>query len=251
MISRLSIVMPAFNEAHGIGQVIQSWANELTTSPAIHKWEIIVCDDASTDNTSAIVENLIRIYSQVRLTKHSTNKGASAAAQTALKEARYDWVLFVDADGQFPPKNLQVLLHAANQNPNAPAISGARIEKQDNLSKRAGARISTFATNRAHRTHLHDASSIFKLVRRDVLLSLRLESTGLNLSVELTSKILEIGIIWVEVPIHHQTRRRGKPSWNFIDGALRRGAFVAYIAFRQALIHHRILDQPTGRYDHE
>lgn len=86
-----SIVIPAFNEAQGIGNTLE----DLATSGLMKRGEIIVVDDGSVDDTAAIV----RKY-PVTLLRHSVNKGYGASLKTGIRHSRADWIITMDSDGQ-------------------------------------------------------------------------------------------------------------------------------------------------------
>jgi hypothetical protein len=91
---------------------------------------------------------------------------------------------------------------------------------------------------------LQDFNSAFKLIYGPILRSLNLEAKGMNYSTEITSKVLECNINFVEVGIDHQARFTGKSSMRLLRDSLHRFLFVCYIALRQLLIKLSILRRP-------
>ena len=71
--------------------------------------------------------------------------------------------------------------------------------------------------------------------------SLHLESAGLNNSSEVTSKLIERGIVLAEVEVEHLPRQSGASSMRMFRGALHRFLFVSYIGFRQLLLKYNVL----------
>lgn len=234
----LSVIMPAYNEGAGILAVIDEWRDELVRA-SVDAWEIVICDDGSQDESPKLLDEAAAADFRIRVVHHASNQGASAAIRTALAASRCHWVLFVDADGQFPAANLEAML--AGREAGVRAVTGVRRSKADTRARRFGAWATSVAVNRAHRTRYSDVSSMMKLVDGRLARSLVLESSGLNMSVELASRIAELGIDWREVPIAHQARAQGSASWRFLQGASRRGAYVGYLAARQALIRRGLL----------
>ena len=94
------------------------------------------------------------------------------------------------------------------------------------------------------RTRLADFNSAFKLVWGPTLRKLGLEAKGMNYSTEVTSRLLECGIVPVEVAIEHRPRVAGVSSMKLVRGALHRFLFVTYIALRQLLLKLGILMRP-------
>ena len=89
--SELTIVIPAFNEEHAIGQVVE----QIKRTCAHTDQEIIVVDDGSTDDTAITAEK-----AGARVFRHNTNMGYGAALKTAIRNARTAYILTMDSDGQ-------------------------------------------------------------------------------------------------------------------------------------------------------
>ena len=97
----LSIVIPAYNEEHGLTKVLPKLCNDIDNG-----WEIIVVDDGSTDATARIVAD----FKGVKLVKHPYNKGYGAALKTGIKEAKNETILIMDSDGQHSIKDFRRLV---------------------------------------------------------------------------------------------------------------------------------------------
>ena len=117
----LSIIIPALNEEHGIGNIVE---RVLAAGAELQKMgvaclEVIVVDDGSHDGTAAVVEALMAPEKQhssrgaVRLLRHSQNRGYGAALKTGLAEADGDLIAFLDADGTYPPEYFPQLCRQA------------------------------------------------------------------------------------------------------------------------------------------
>jgi hypothetical protein len=118
--------------------------------------------------------------------------------------------------------------------------------KRDVAFARFGSRASGMLCNLAHGSHLRDFNSAFKLVSGPVLRGLGLEAKGMNYSTEVTSRLLERGIVPVEVAIEHQPRTTGVSSMKLLRGARDRFLFVMYVMLRQALLRRGILIRPKS-----
>jgi len=97
---RVSVIIPTYNGAHLIGRAIQSVLNQ-----TYQDFEIIVVDDASTDNT----EELVKSFNDGRIqyNRHEKTKGAAAARNTGIKFARGDYIAFQDSDDEWLPEKLE------------------------------------------------------------------------------------------------------------------------------------------------
>ena len=95
----VTIIIPAYNEEEGINNVITQ-LKELSEN-----YEIIVVDDGSTDNTYKLANE-----TGVKVIRHPYNKGYGAALKTGIRNAEADIVLFMDADGQHKPSDIQKII---------------------------------------------------------------------------------------------------------------------------------------------
>lgn len=105
----ISVIIPAYNAAGFIEAALQSVADQ-----GRNDIEVIVVDDASTDDTVRVVENSV---SSVRLLQQSANGGPAAARNRGMEEARGEWIAFLDADDRWLPGKLELQLRFAEENP--------------------------------------------------------------------------------------------------------------------------------------
>jgi glycosyltransferase involved in cell wall biosynthesis len=239
---RLSVAAPAYNEAEGIEAVIAEWHGFLSAAPEVAEFEIVICNDGSKDRTGDILDRLTLNYPQLVPVHFQKNQGAAAALTAAIAATKGDWVLLMDSDGQFPIAALPDMLAALRRSQSRAAI-GIR-QKKDVPFARFGSWASGCICNLVHGSRLADFNSAFKLVWGPSLRNLGLEAKGMNYSTEVTSRLLERGIVPVEVAIEHRPRLTGTSSMKLVRGALHRFLFVTYIALRQLLLKLGILMRP-------
>ena len=240
---RLSVAAPAYNEAAGIEDVIADWYNFLSAQADLAEFEIVICNDGSTDATGDILDRLTLSYPELRPLHFSGNQGAAAALNAAIAATKGDWVLLIDSDGQFPIQNLPDMLATLRQSGGLAAI-GIR-QKKDVPFAQFGSWASGAVCNLVHGSRLQDFNSAFKLVWGPTLRGLGLEAKGMNYSTEVTSRLLERGIAPVEVTIEHRPRTTGTSHMRLVRGAIHRLLFVMYIALRQLLLRLGILIRPA------
>jgi glycosyltransferase involved in cell wall biosynthesis len=239
---RLSVAAPAYNEAEGIEAVIAEWHGFLSAAPEVAEFEIVICNDGSKDRTGDILDRLTLSYPQLVPVHFQKNQGAAAALTAAIAATKGDWVLLMDSDGQFPIAALPDMMAALRRSGSRAAI-GIR-QKKDVPFARFGSWASGWFCNLVHGTRLADFNSAFKLVWGPSLRNLGLEAKGMNYSTEVTSRLLERGIVPVEVAIEHRPRLTGTSNMKLVRGALHRFLFVTYIALRQLLLKLGILMRP-------
>jgi succinoglycan biosynthesis protein ExoO len=106
----VAVIIPAFNVASCISTAIHS---ALEQSLAPH--EIIVVDDASTDETASIVADIAKDHKTVRLIQMPLNRGAAAARNVGLDHCSSDWIAILDSDDRYLPQRLEYLVAAAEE----------------------------------------------------------------------------------------------------------------------------------------
>ncbi len=235
-LSSVAIAAPAYNEAAGIDACVTTWIAGLAARPWITHAEIVVCNDGSRDDTGAILDRLAARSPVVRPVHLARNRGAAQAMATAIANTRADWVLMLDADGQFPIECLDAFEAAHGVHPAARAFIGARTRKRDGRFARTGAWLTTASLNALYGTRYRDLSSACQLVRGDLLRAIRLEARGLNYSVEISARLLEAGVRPVQVDIAHRARASGRSTRTLVRSTLERASFVGYFAARRALL---------------
>jgi glycosyltransferase involved in cell wall biosynthesis len=119
----LSVILPCYNEEEAVGSVIAGVKAALDPLP--YSYEIIVVDDASTDQTAAIAE-----AQGVRLVKRTVQGGSGAARKSGILEAQGEIIVMLDADGSYDPADLPALLKYF---PAYDQVNGARTSEQGSL----------------------------------------------------------------------------------------------------------------------
>jgi dolichol-phosphate mannosyltransferase len=203
---RLSIVIPAYNEAKTINTLLER-VLEVDLSPV--EKEIIVVDDGSTDGTLAMAQ---KYAPRVQILSHEKNKGKGAAVRTGFDHATGDYVVVQDADLEYDPNDLRVMLDVAQQK-NAGAVYGSRrlplpgeAQHRGKWYYYFGGVVLTILTNILYNTHITDEPTCYKMVRGDVLKQITLVSNGFEFCPELTAKLARRDVTIVEVPIHYNPR---------------------------------------------
>jgi glycosyltransferase involved in cell wall biosynthesis len=124
----VSVVMPTYNRGPVIWRALHS-----VVAQTWRDLEVIVVDDASTDETVGVLTEQTRGDSRVRLVRHAQNKGAQAARNTGIKIAHGEWIAFLDSDDVWFPDSLEVRLDEATR-------TGARVVHSECDVLEAGAK---------------------------------------------------------------------------------------------------------------
>ena len=163
-----------------------------STPPLPTEFELIVVDDGSTDGTREILRALvpdIHPPNRVRLFEHSENRGKGAAVQTALTHAEGEFSAIFDADLEYDPTDLGLLMPPlldgrANASFGVRAFDGYTSHSFLFVLGNKGV---TFACNVMFNVYLHDIMTCHKMIRTDVFRSLPLRSPGFAIEPEITA----------------------------------------------------------------
>lgn len=167
----VSVVIPVFNEAGNIGSLVRETAACLRD---LAEFEIIVVDDASSDETAREVQELLGEFPQLRYIRHGFRAGQSAAIRTGVKAARQPIVATMDGDGQNDPRDIEHLLaHMRSVNRSEIAlVGGVRRHRKASASKRIASRLANGIRRRFLKDDCPDTGCGLKVFRRDVFLDL-------------------------------------------------------------------------------
>jgi glycosyltransferase involved in cell wall biosynthesis len=199
----LSILMPVFNERERVERAVA----EVLDTQLPSEFELIVVDDGSTDGTREILRSGAW-DGRVRLFEHPENRGKGAAVQTALAEARGQFAAIFDADLEYDPNDLGLLM--------PPLLDGRTnacfgVRAFDGYTSHSflfvlGNKGVTFACNVLFNVYLHDIMTCHKMIRTDVFRSLALRSAGFAIEPEITARLVQRGERIFEVPVHYRAR---------------------------------------------
>lgn len=212
-VKSLSVFFPAFNEEESIVVTVKRAKDVLIKLPLV--WEIVIVDDGSSDKTPILVDELAKRDKQIKVI-HQKNGGYGMALRTGLKNARYDWIVYTDADGQFDFSQVTELMTATK---NADAVWGYRVNRRDSVIRLVTGFCWLASLKILFGLNLRDVNCGFKLIRRDVLTKIgELTSTrGGMINAELAIKIKEKGFKIVEVGVSHFPRIFGTPTGLSLD----------------------------------
>jgi glycosyltransferase involved in cell wall biosynthesis len=200
---KISVVVPAYNEAATIGPILGAIFDK---NPSMDL-EVIVVDDGSRDGTEAAVRALGR--AQVRFLKHAVNRGKGAAIRTGLASVTGGVVIIQDADLEYDPADYAAVLEPIIAG-RSDAVYGSRVLKKDNpvVSWRYyfGGRFLSWWTNLLFGSRVTDEPTCYKAFRTGLLRSLNLTCIGFEFCPEATGKLLARGIPIAEVPISYRPR---------------------------------------------
>jgi len=208
----LSVVVPVYNEEESLRPLFEALV------PVLREWgkpfEIILVDDGSTDGSAALMDKLRREQAGVRVIRHRSNYGLSAAMATGFQAARGEVVATMDADLQNDPRDLPLLLSKLSE---ADAVVGWRHQRHDPPVKRLSSRIANWIRNRAIHDGIHDTGCSLKVFRRDAIAKIRMFK-GMH---RFLPALLQMeGCRVLEVKVRHHPRRYGKAKYHLTNRLL-------------------------------
>ena len=215
MPTRLSVLIPVFNEEDWIAAVI-----ERVLATPFHsgvELEIIVVDDGSTDGTPEMLDLMqARSGGRLQILRHPVNQGKGAAIRTAIAHASGEFAVIQDSDLEYNPRELPRLLRPLFEG-HADAVFGSRFmvsgERRVLYFWHALANhLLTTACNMAADLNLTDMETGYKAFRLSLVQSIPLRSQRFGIEPELTIKLAQRGVAIYEVPIsyHGRTYDEGK-----------------------------------------
>jgi glycosyltransferase involved in cell wall biosynthesis len=208
-LAELSYFFPAHNEAANLRGLVEEALDAL---PGLaDRFEIIIVDDGSRDETPVIADELAAAHAQVRAVHHPTNLGYGAALRSGFAAATFDGLAFTDGDRQFRVADLGRLIDRFTRG-DADAVVGYRIKRADPLVRTLYARVYRFANRVWFGLKVRDVDCACKLFSRASLEGVNVESGGAFFSAELLIKLRARGRRIAEVGVPHYPRTAGSPT---------------------------------------
>jgi len=205
---KLSIIIPAYNEARTIGQLVEKIVG--VRFPV--DYEIILVDDHSQDRTHEIIRLLSEkdIAGRIRVFRNDQNRGKGYSILRGLEHAEGDIVVVQDADFEYDPSELPRLLEPILKN-ETDVIYGSRFLGKGFPHGMAfpnyiANRFLTWVTNLLFGTRLTDMETCYKLIRKNLMSALQLSARRFDFEPEITAKLAKKKSRIVELPIHYNGR---------------------------------------------
>ena len=219
--SMLSVVVPALNEEASIGRIIERLRQtkaRLVQSGQVSDVELLVVDDGSTDRTP----DAVRAFLDVRLIQHAVNLGYGAALKTGFREARGEYIAFLDADESYRPESLPQLLEPITDG-RADLVIGSRM-----LHERGGMPWTRYVGNWLFARllgwlvgqRISDSASGLRVFRRSMLPRLFPLPDGLDMTPAMSARALHEGLRTIEIPIPYDART-GRSKLRIVRDGLR------------------------------
>jgi len=212
---QLSVVVPVHDEQDNVAPLV---AEIVAALRGRVDFEIVYVDDASRDATPERLREVQARTPELRVLRHLSNAGQSAAVRNGVKAARAPWIATLDGDGQNDPADLPMLLAQRDAAPpGVKLFAGWRVQRQDSGSKRWASRVANAIRARMLRDATPDTGCGIKLFEREAFLDL----PGFDhMHRYLPALMQRAGWQTVSVPVNHRHRAAGVSKYTNLGRAL-------------------------------
>lgn len=208
----LTLFLPAYNEEKNLETTVNSALPIL--KKVASKWELIIVDDGSKDNTPKIAAKIQKTDPKhIRVITHQPNRGYGAAFKSGFYSAKYQWVTFIDADGQFNFEDIYRLIDKQKQT-GSEIVVGYYLGRKVPFVRIVGSKVWQLAVYLLFGFAVRDTDCGFKLVNQKVFQTIpQLEAErGPFITSEFFIKAVRAGFKISEVGVRHYPRQAGEAT---------------------------------------
>ena len=202
----LTVIIPCFNEKKNIIKILNKVFKQKI------KKQIILVDDFSTDGTREIIKKFKKKVDKIIY--HKKNLGKGACIISAKRFIKGDVVIIQDSDLEYNPQDYKKLI-APILSGKYSVVYGSRVLNKSNNIRNTefisnfrifGNYLLTLISNFLNNQKLTDAHTCYKVFKKDIFLNIRLKENGFNFCPEVTTKVSNLKIEILEVPISYKGR---------------------------------------------
>ena len=215
----LTVIAPMYNEAKNVNSTISSITESLSTFEK--RWELLLIDDGSTDNTLEIARKAEKEIDNLRVISYPVNCGRGKALRTGFEHARGKYIITIDFDLSYSPGHiLSIYEQLVDPSLTNDVVLGSAYMKGGKVIgvspfrlfiSKLGNKILEYTFPQSFKT----STCILRGYRREVLDALELESNGKEIHLEILSKVCALGLTVKEIPATLSNRKGGKSKFKF------------------------------------
>lgn len=205
----LSVFFPAYNDSGTIASMVITALLAARTLTPDH--EVIVVDDGSRDATPQVLDELARVYPEVRIVRHEVNRGYGGALRSGFATASKDLVFYTDGDAQYDPGEMVQLW--ARMTDDVDLVNGYKISRSDPLHRIVIGRVYHHTVKRLFGLGVRDVDCDFRMMRRSIFDTITLTKDSGVICLELMKKVTDARFRIAEVPVHHFHRAYGRSQF--------------------------------------
>lgn len=199
-LTSVSILIPAYNDSQTITKVI---SESVRAAKAVtRKFEIIVINDKSSDDTGEILNKLAKKIKELKVIHHPVNLGYGGTIKDLYYAAKNEWFFTCPGDDQIPPMELVKLAKHAND---ADIILGQRVNRQDPPARLRQSKIYNFILNIFFGINIRDVNTV-RLMKQNLMESIKLTSKSAFVDAEMIIRAENLNLKIAEIPIDHKER---------------------------------------------
>jgi glycosyltransferase involved in cell wall biosynthesis len=205
----LSLFLPCYNEARNLQNTVDKTLPIL--KQVAEKWELIIVDDGSKDDTGKIAKSIQKSDpDHIKIITHNPNRGYGAAFKSGFYSAKYEWITFIDADGQFDFNDIHQFIDT-QQRTKSDIVVGYYLKRKVPFIRILGSKVWQIVVYLLFGFFIRDTDCGFKLVNKKVFDTIpQLEAErGPFITSEFFIKSQKAGFKISEVGVHHFARTAG------------------------------------------
>ena len=204
----LSLFFPAYNEQENIENTVEKAIPVL--SQVAEKYELIIVNDGSKDNTGKIAAKLAQKYPFISVITHNPNRGYGGAVKSGLYHSKYEWIVFTDSDGQFDFSEVVKFIEKQKET-GADLVIGYYLKRAVSPIVIFTSKLWEFLVFFLFGLKVTDTDCGFKMIRKEVVEKIpKLEAErGPFITSEFLIKAKKAGFKFAEVGVNHYPRKGG------------------------------------------
>ena len=204
----ISVVYPMYNEEESICRAVQM-ATDVLAPLTDGNYEIVIVNDASTDRTGEIAEELAAADPHIRPSHHEVNRTLGGAIRTGLAHSQGDLVLYMDADLPCHPRHVRDALPKLEA---ADVVVGYRTGRHEGAQRWLYTRVYNAVVRWLFGVKVKDVNCPFKLFKRAVVEAMDLRSEGSFIDAEMLAEAHRAGFRIAEIPTVFSPRIAGQST---------------------------------------